>query len=162
MEKKIFSEVCDIEIFRNSRVLIDERTPCNCDFFILELVKYFGYSISLYNNSSEHFNRLFLQRNITGKVSSIYNSIEQETDIVDDIWVQRNVCGNILDSKVNVYRSNTANISDYYDYDVVVKIEGLKSGCSNQIDGSITIFSRDLIHNELKYKIFNDSVSYFN
>lgn len=167
MEAKSFEEVVDKSIFGNCTVLIDEQLPQNCDFLILEFVRLFGFTIFQWNDQGEFLRSELEKWNIYGTVNSYYdfnseneNVCNPNNDINDDIFAQR-MLGYDVKSKVNVFRSSTATTRDYYDYDIIIKVEKLISGCSSKIDGQIRIFRRDQVLYDLKYKITSEKVLYF-
>jgi hypothetical protein len=161
MNGRTLSEVISPGFFQDRRILVDERLPQCCDFFLVDLVRCLNCSIFHYNNDSAHFTNLLRKLNLQTEISSIYDDEWRAADILDDVWVGRAVHGVYGQSKINVFRSNTATTSDYYDYDAVVRIEPLKSGCTGSIDGTVCIFSRDVVHYNLKYKIFPDCIHYY-
>lgn len=162
MNAKSFAEVFETEVFRNRKIIIDERLPQNCDFFLAELIKHCKYTIFHFNNDSGHFTSLLNRMNIFTEVGSVYDGGEPVADIIDDVWVGKKIFNVHKTSTINVYRSNTARTEDYYDFDMVVKIEPLLSGCSSKINGSIVVFARDVVYYDVKYKVSKDSILYFN
>ncbi|ELA42450.1 uncharacterized protein VICG_00549 [Vittaforma corneae ATCC 50505] len=160
MQEKQFEEVFDMSIFQENTIVIDEDTSQNCDFFILELVKAFNYTIFQWNDSGEFLKSSLGKYNAQATIKSVYTSEFNSEDIIDDIYTQRKL-GYCHISKVNVFRASTATARDFYDYDIVVKIYKLRSGCSSKIDGSIKVFRRDKIYYDLKYKVFSDRIVYF-
>ncbi|KAM0680276.1 hypothetical protein GINT2_001662 [Glugoides intestinalis] len=167
MEAKSFEEVFDKSIFQKNTILIDEQLSQNCDFLILELVRLFGFTVFQWNDAGEFLRSEMEKWNIFGIVGSYYDFnaenesfYKQKSDINDDILAQR-MLGHCIKSKIDIFRAATASPKDYYDYDIVIKIEKLISGCSNKIDGQISIFKRDQILYKLKYKITTDNVLYF-
>lgn len=161
MQGKIFSEAFDIALLSREPILIDEQLSQNCDFLIMGLVKHFNYSIYLWNDSNTHLKNALGKYNVQAHISSVYNSEYTYADILDDIYTQR-LLGYSHKSKVNIFRSGTATIRDYYDYNLVIKVEKLPSGCSSRLDGVLTMLFRDTIYCTLKYKVLADRVLYFN
>lgn len=182
MIQKTFEDLFNSNI-RGGRILIDEDPQCNCDFLIVEMVKCFKKNLILFNNTKEHFSQIFDNMNIefntqnTPLLRSVYD-IDQsdeksfqnlmkecfedvENFIADDVWTQRNVFKDNTRFTIGVFRSGTAIQSDYYDYDVIVKISKLKSGWSSQIDGTIRVFSRNVVYSEAKYKVTDFEIKYF-
>ncbi len=173
--KKTFLEAFDLNLFKDKRILIDEDFRNNCDFLILEFVKYMDLNLFTFNNTADHFKKIYQVDNIENTVSSVYEIISSDDigdlknltidlnnyQIGDDLWIQKNIFKNDHKFKIGVFRSGSAIESNYYDYDFVIKVSGLKSGCSNQIDGVITVFSRDTVYYEFKYKITNGITEYF-
>lgn len=162
MNARAFGEIFDVEFFKNKRIAVDERLPQNCDFLLAELIKHCGYSIYHFNNDTSHFLNLLNKMNVSASVESVYDGKEPEADILDDVWTAKKIFNHHKASAVSVYRSGTAETADYYDYDMVVKIEPLSSGCSTKITGSILIFARDVIYHDIRYKIQNNSILYYN
>lgn len=160
MQEKQFEEVFDKSIFQENNIIVDEDVSQNCDFFILELARTFNYSIFQWNDSGEFLKAILKKYNVQTAVNSIYDCEYSSEDIIDDVYVQRKLGASHV-SKVNIFRSSTATVRDYYDYDIVVKIDKLKSGCSSKIDGSVKVFRRDKVYYNLKYKIFSDRIAYF-
>lgn len=164
MEGKSFGDLFNLELLRYKTVLVDERNPCKCDFLILELVKHFGYSVVSYNEAAVHYRRLFQLNNITGSVCSFYDqdsldvqeADSESTAIIDYAALYKEFQPNMKKPRVAIYRSNSAQTADYYEYDIIIKIEGLRSGCTERMDGALTVFSRDTIILSLKYKIRDD------
>lgn len=159
LERK-FNEVFDTAIFAGSTILIDEDTSQCCDFFILELIRELKYSLFRWNDSTETFAMILKKCNVDGDVRSIYTTEYNSEDILDDVYVQRKI-GHANMAKVGVFRSSTATLRDYYDYDIVVKIERLISGLSSKIDGSIRMFKRESVYCNVKYKIYEDRIAYY-
>lgn len=160
MDARAFGEVFDAGFFRNRRVLVDERLPQNCDFFLVELIRHCGYSIYHFNNDTSHFLSLLDRVNIPAHVGSVYDGSEAAADILDDVWTGKKIFDRHGAAAVGVYRSSTAETVDYYDFDVVVRIEPLQSGCSSKVTGSIVVFARDVVHYDVRYKIQNDRTLY--
>lgn len=160
MEGLSFENIWDKSIFETESILIDECLPLNCDFLIMELVRAFGYSVYQWNETGEHLKTILSKYNLATNVHSAYTTRYNSEEIIDDIYVQK-MLGCPIKSKINIYRSSTATEKDYYDYDLIIKISKLKSGCSSKIDGEIKIFRRDKVFHNLKYKILVDRVLYF-
>ncbi|KAI5181771.1 hypothetical protein PAEPH01_2831, partial [Pancytospora epiphaga] len=120
-----------------------------------------NYSIFHYNNDKKHFESILQGFNLQGRIYTVYDEKWENQDIVDDVYTARTVHGVHEGSKVNVFRSGTAAEENYYDYDVIIRVEPLKSGCTSSLDGVIAIFSRDIEHYHLKYKIFPTHVHYY-
>lgn len=135
--------------------------PQNCDFFIVELIKNLNYSVFCANDESARLKRFSEKLNIPACVKSTYDGNWCNEEILDDAITAKNIHGYSKRPCVGIYRSGTATQKDYYDYDIIVRISGLKSGCSNKIDGEICIFERDNILYSFKYKVFNDKIIYF-
>lgn len=155
-----FKQAFDTALFRENRVLVDEDLSQNCDFFILELVGALRYTVFQANDSGELLMSAMSKRNLLTKVGSAYASAYDGEDIIDDVATLRRL-GQTLVAKVNIFRSSTATVRDYYDYDLVVKIGGLKSGWSKKIDGTIKVFKRDTVYRNLKYKVHPSRIEYF-
>jgi hypothetical protein len=51
--------------------------------------------------------------------------------------------------------------SDWYEYDIIIRVGPLESGTSEGVDGRITIFDRHERHSELKYKVLKDRTVYY-
>lgn len=161
MNEKSFASAFDKQFFAGKKILVDERLPQNCDFFLTELIKHYGYSIICYNNTAAHFESILGKMNVYASVGSVYDGTASGADIADDAWAKRHILHDRSQAAVSVYRSSTAEAYDYYDYDAIVRIEGLKSGCSSKIDGSIRVFVRDYTFYDFKYKILEDRIVYF-
>lgn len=161
MEGKFFLEAFDMALFDRASILIDEQLPQNCDFLVMDLVKTFGYSVYLWNDSDFHLRNALGKYNIQVRVASVYTSEYTYADIQDDVHTQR-ILGHSHRSKINIFRSSTATKRDYYDHGLIIKIEKLPSGCSGRLDGILTVFFRDTVYHNLKYKVSGDGVVYFN
>lgn len=161
MDAKNFIDVFDTTLFLNNSVLIDEKNQQNCDFFIFELMKELNYSLMLYNNAKDHFKSILERKNINSRVESYYENPNFKADISDDCWIKKNLLKISEKSKINIFRSDTATEIEYFDYDLIVLISNLKSGCSSEYDGEIKVLKRDLELVEAKYKIMGDNVLYF-
>lgn len=160
MEGKIFLEAFDTALFDRGPILIDEQLPQSCDFLVMDLVKAFNYSVYLWNDSDFHLKNALGKYNVQTQITSVYNSEYSHADILDDISTQR-LLGYSYRSKINIFRSGTATKRDYYDYNLVIRIGKLASGCSSRLDGVLTVFSRDTTYCTLKYKVLVDRVMYF-
>lgn len=160
MEQKSFEQIFDISFLSKNSLLIDERGGQCCDFFLLELVKHFKYSIFQLNDSGMNLKKAFSKYNVSGKINSIYSTKYDSEDIIDDIASQR-MLGFNYKSKVCVFRSETATKCDYYDFDLIILIDRLISGFTDKIDGHIKIMKRGNIVKECKYKIHADKIVYF-
>jgi len=160
MQERAFNEIFDKQLISRSTVLLDEDITQSCDFFILELVRELQYSVFQWNDSGEFLRRAYGKYNVQPRVSSAYTADYGSEDILDDVYVQRRL-GHSARGKVGVFRSSTATARDYYDYDVVVKIDRLSSGFTAKMDGCIRMFSRDRVYCDMKYKVYPDRIAYF-
>lgn len=160
MQEKRFEEIFDKSLLENNTVMIDEKLSQNCDFIILELVKIFKYTVFQWNDSGKFLKSTLNKYNVEATINSIYSSEYNNEDIIDDVYVQKlKNCSFI--SKVNIFRSSTANQEDYYKYGIIIKVDKLMSGCSNKIDGTMQIFKRDQMFCNAKYKVFSDRIAYY-
>jgi hypothetical protein len=164
MLEKSFTEVFDLNLFTENTLLIDEKIGQCCDFMLLELVKHLKYSIFQWNDSGEHLKKAFSKYNLNAEVKSIYSQDfitgYENTLINDDVFTEKRLGFNIK-SKIGVFRSGSVSNLDYFDYDLVMIIERLQSGCTSKLDGNIKIVKRDQALKEVKYKIFTDKIVYF-
>lgn len=161
MARPAFREVFPRELFLSKRILIDEHAPQSCDFFLMELIKEFSFSIFHYDCDSESFCKMLSSMNTETTVNSIYTSDEQSADIIDGIQTRRLLYSTPPPGHVHVFRANTAVIQDYYDYTLIVRIENLKSGYTSRVDGLISLFHRDTVYKSVRYKIHKDFIEYF-
>jgi len=177
MKELSFRNAFGAETMTGNRILIDEQLPQNADFFVLELMEHYGWSMILFNDSVDHFKELQKKRSIDTPVMSVYDtaldtvpiSTDSSTDnafcnfdMIDDYQFCKNSRFSLnSNARVHVYRSGTAAVEDYYDYSLIVKIGPLESGCSSKIDGEIRVFNRDALIYHYKYKIFSDRVVYY-
>lgn len=154
-----FQEVCSI-LEPTKSVLINEDISQNCDFFLMELCKHFNCSILQFNDNGEHLINAFARYNVHPRITSIYNSTYVTADINDDVIAQR-LLDNFEKAKFNVFRSGTASERDYYEYDLIVNIKALSSGCSREIDGIVEIIARNSVLKQVKYKITLQRIIYY-
>lgn len=159
MQEKSFDEIFSADLIKNT-LLVDEKLGQNCDFLLLELCKHFNYSIFQWNDNENYLKKAFSKYNVFPTINDCRNEYKNE-DILDDIYTMKTL-GFDHKGKVGIFRSGTATVKDYYDYDVVVVIEKLKSGCTNKIDGNIKVIQRDNVILECKYKVYTDRIGYFN
>lgn len=110
----------------------------------------------------EVFESMLNRRNISGSIKSAYNDSLENIEIHDDIWIKNNIFNMLDTAKINIYRSGTAKEDDYYNFDLIIRISNLGSGCSREYDGEITVFIRDLQLLNTRYKIFHDRTVFFN
>lgn len=164
MEYDSFSSAFPLELFESKRILIDEQLPQSCDFFLVGLIKSLSLSIFLYDCDSESFAKLLSSFDVLADVKSIYTSDEQPADIIDGICTRLVLnSGNQTDipGRIHVYRSGTANLQNYYEYDLIIRIDGLDSGFTNTLDGTVSIFNRNITYKKIKYKITESGVKYY-
>lgn len=159
-KEKSLGSILDPAIFDNKSVLVDESLGQNCDFLLMELCKIYKYSIFQFNDSGTHMKALIARCGVTATVKSIYDSTYDNEEMIDDVYTQKQL-GYHQMAKIYIYRSGTASVKDYYKYDLIVKIDNLMSGCSNEIDGTIRIFQRDTVYCNIKYKILLDKIVYY-
>ncbi|KAI5148327.1 hypothetical protein ENBRE01_0260 [Enteropsectra breve] len=149
-------EIVDPRIFKDKNILIDERLPQNADFLILDISKLLSLCIATTDKKEEHFKQLCANLNLEVVSIESPSFCKQQTvgqTLNEDTWSTKRFYGLGDDCRVNVYRSGTASDKEYYQHDVVIKIEGLGSGCSNLVDGCVSIFSREKTYYSMKYKV---------
>ncbi|AFN82739.1 hypothetical protein EROM_031170 [Encephalitozoon romaleae SJ-2008] len=160
MAEKSLEGVLDLGIFTNKRVCIDEVLPQNADFLVIGLSSILGLSIFTFRETVDHYRKI---ANIQDKqlvVKSIYDGGYTESDIIDDVWSATNIYGYRTDGRFQVYRSSTCKKSDWYEYDIIVRVLPLSSGVSADVDGTILIFDRERKYAELRYKILRGKIVY--
>ena len=160
MNPKTFAQIFDKQLLSENTFMIDERGGQSCDFFLLELVKHFNFSIFQYNDSGAYLKKAISKYNVNSNINSIYFANYNSEEIIDDVFSQK-LFGIDQKSKIGVFRSETAMKRDYYSYDFIVLIDRLISGCTDKIDGCIKILKRDRLITECKYKIHSDKILYF-
>lgn len=161
MAEKSLEDVLDLGIFTNKRVCIDEVLPQNADFFVIGLSSALGLSIFTFRETVDHYRKI---ASIQGKqvaVKSIYDGDYTESDIIDDVWSATNIGGDRVDGRFEVYRSSTCKKSDWYEYDMIVRVIPLNSGVSTDVDGTILVFDRERKYAELRYKILRGRTAYY-
>ncbi|ADM11262.1 uncharacterized protein Eint_031190 [Encephalitozoon intestinalis ATCC 50506] len=161
MSGKSLKEVLNLEIFRDKKICVDEVLPQNVDFLIVDLSDALGLSISAFSEETDHYRKIAKSRNKQVSVNSAYDGDCMEPDIMDDVWSAMNIWGIDGCGKIQVYRSGTCKKSDWYKYDIVIRVQPLDSGISTDIDGKILIFGRGRKYLELRYKILRDRVDYY-
>jgi hypothetical protein len=156
------SEAIDWKLLGCKHVCIEEVLPQNVDFLLLEISNALDAApIFTFNQTAEHYERLAAQHSKRISVQSIYDCKYAPSAINDDVWTAEHVHKIVPEGRFFVYRSDSCSEAEYYRYDIVVRVEPLKSGVSSKIDGSVRIFDRYKKHCELKYKVVRDRVLYF-
>lgn len=159
MIKHDLSKFISHNILKENTICISEILPQNVDFLIKDITEIIGHtSLFSFNESAKHFQSI-LDRKVC--VHSIYDRKYQQEYILDDVYIARNIFNVVPHSRISVFRSNTCKVIDYYDYDLVIRVEPLKSGCCRQFDGMITLFNRKETLKCFKYKTEKDRTYYY-
>lgn len=161
MIERSLKEILSSGIFTKKRVCIEETLPQNVTFLLVDISNALGSRIFAFNETAEHYKKVAAYHNKKVLAASIYDSEYAASDIVDDVWTASNVCETIVDGQFSVYRANSCKKSDWYNYDIVIKVEPLESGTSADIDGKIVAFDRQKKYFELKYKVLKDKTIYY-
>ncbi|KAF9764217.1 hypothetical protein NGRA_0734 [Nosema granulosis] len=153
------SKFLDGTTIAQNTICISEILPQNVDFLIRDMTDMLGStSLFTFNESADHFKSI-LDNKV--QVHSIYDRKYHQEAILDDVYIARNIFNVEPASKIVVFRSNTCKKIDYYDYDLVIKVEPLKSGCCRKFDGMISIINRTGTLKCFKYKIGKDRTHYY-
>ncbi|KAM0672519.1 hypothetical protein CWI42_030710 [Ordospora colligata] len=155
------SEVLDVKLFENRRICIDEVLPQNVDFFVVEMSDILKACIFAFNESSEHYKKIAVRYGWNVSVKSVYECSYVDSGILDDVWCALNVHECNASGWIDVYRSNTCKVTDWYKYDIVVRVEPLSSGVSTEIDGRVVVFDREREYMKVKYKVLGNKVVYY-
>lgn len=159
MIKHDLSKFVSYKILTEKTICISEILPQNVDFLIRDITEILGEtSLFTFNESARHFNSIL---NNKVHVHSIYDRKYQQEYILDDIYIAKNIFNINPCPRIGIYRSSTCRAIDYYDYDLVLKVEPLKSGCCRQFDGMITLFNRKETIKCFKYKTEKDRTYYY-
>lgn len=161
MVEEVLRRVLESGVFAEKRVCIDEVLPQNATFLIIDISSMLGLPIFAFNETAEHYSTIACKHNKKIVARSIYNGEYVPSDIIDDVWTAANVYGTNTDARFSVYRANSCMKSNWYGYDIVVRIEPLESGTSAEIDGKISIFDRHRKYHEIKYKVLRDRTVYY-
>lgn len=161
MAGRSLQEALSPEIFRGKRVCIDEVLPQNVDFLVVGLADALGLSIFTFNETADHYKRIAACHNKQISVKSLYDEEYSPSGIIDDVWNAADICRGSAGSDFSVYRSNTCRKADWYEYDIVVRVQPLDSGVSADIDGKILVFSRERKHLEVRYKVLRNRTVYY-
>ena len=157
MDPRPLSTFFDMAALEHETVLVDERLPCNCDFMVVELIKHFGLAYCTFNDAAEHMARILDRLGIRTEVRSAYDeafNVESTADqVVDHMKTGVSLFKYGRKPRVAVFRSNTATAMDYYEYSTVIRVEGLDSGCSPNIDGQVTVLKREKTLANFRYKV---------
>lgn len=160
MDEKLFPEVFDMELLSKNSILVDERGCFPCDFLLFELAKHLRLAIFQFNEDGVRLRQAFAKLNGNFTVNSIYSAEYNAEDIVDDVTAQK-IIQVAIKPRIGVFRSGTATTVDYYDYDLVMIVDRLESGCSTKMDGILKLIRRDQCIVECKYKVLSDKIIYY-
>ncbi|WEL38281.1 hypothetical protein PFJ87_03g01400 [Encephalitozoon hellem] len=154
-------DALDLKIFTNKRICIDEVLPQNVDFLVLDLSSALGLSIFTFRETASHYRKIASMQGKKVVVRSIYDGGYIESGIIDDVWSATNICECRVDGMVWTYRSGTCKKSNWYEYDIIIRVLPLDSGVFTDVDGTILIFDRERKYAELRYKVLRSRTAYY-
>ncbi|EOB12084.1 hypothetical protein NBO_554g0001 [Nosema bombycis CQ1] len=159
MENYDLSKFIDNKILTQNKICISETLPQNVDFLIKDITDIIGNtSLFSFNERALHFRSILSGRVLVG---SIYDRPYSSEFILDDVYIGRKLFNVKITSNIVIFRANTCKKVDYYDYDIIIKVEPLKSGRCTKFDGMITIINRKGAFNMFKYKRYRDRTYYY-
>lgn len=144
--------------YADKKIAVVERSYCDCTFLISEFQQMFEpiNTFSFYKNAD-----FYEYREIFADTIFETEFKEEENAIIDDYHTAKSIFGMKIQPKVCIFRSDSFSYKDAKDFDLICEIKPLKSGISDQYEGQLRIFTRDVTHLNLKYKIHDDGVSDF-
>lgn len=147
----------------NTSIVVAESLSCNADFIIPELHRHrFISTIATYYQTTLHYSQLCKHFNTKPPSILEYPSEIPDSALVDDFYSALKFGAHVETHKnaVCVFRSGTCTESDFYRGSLVIELGPLDSGVSRELDGRMTIFSREDILCDVKYKVKGHSVVY--
>merc|ERR1712062_146889 len=154
----LFKDKDVVHKLKGKKVAIIEQSYTDCTFVIEALINslHIQHIFSFYGNK-EFYSHLDV------KISTIFENdfsvqILQENMkniiVIDDFHTYKNMYRKGFEEfpSISIFRSNSFDFKDSYEFDIIIEVNSLKSGFSSIYDGYIKIYDRDIVYLEEKYK----------
>lgn len=165
LQKKTFEKTFEKSLFNEKNVCIVEVGISNVDFLIVDIAYVLRLPIISFYDIKAHYtsilHKYYGEKNILVRSHLEDDEINIPGGIVDDIATMKSR-SKYTPSTASffVYRSDTCNVRDYYDFDLIIEVTPLRSGVTTHIDGNIRVFDRECVYYEVSYKVTKAEILY--
>lgn len=159
-----FEDVFDTHFLSKKTICVAEKGSTSADFIIVDLAKALNYPVVSFYDTKSHYKSIFRKYYGNEDVSVMSwlenDRLDADSGILDDALTMKKAGYRPKGISVWVYRSDTCDVCDYYNFDLILEVSPLKSGVSMEVDGYVRVFDRENVYYDVQYKITKCRILY--